>query len=149
MSTADRGKDAEKAVAKVLTRFSSEITAFDWHRQYDARSAGGRFPAQPGDFAFYGVDVHGLIEAKEVEHDYRLPKKNLNNEQIAKLYKRELAGGRICILINFTTSKLWRLVPLTYFRQNLDVPSWDLSEFATYTKAAEALDTWFIRERIH
>ncbi|MDI1360629.1 hypothetical protein [Methylotenera sp.] len=147
MSAADRGKKAEKAVATYLTELSSKVAAFDWHRVYDARSAGGRFAAQPGDFAFYAPGLHGLIEVKEVEHEFRLPKKNFDNDQIAKLRKRELAGGEIGIVINFYTlnQTFWRLVPLTFFRENLDVPSWDLREFPKHLKAKDALDKFFER----
>jgi len=154
VTTANRGKSAEKAIATYLSELSQKVAAFDWHRQYDARSAGGRFPAQPGDFAFYSaasvgffkIPSHGLIEVKEVEHDYRLPKKNFEKEQIAKLRKRELAGGKIAVVVNFTTTKKWVLVPLKFFRENLDLPSWDLRGFKQYDKAREALDTFFSQE---
>lgn len=143
MTTANRGKKAEKKVADFLSGMSSKIAAFDWHRQYDARSAGGRFPAQPGDFAFYSPSAHGLIEVKEVEHDFRLPKKNFDEDQIAKLYKRTLAGGHICVLVNFTTTKQWVSPPLQFFRDNLGKPSWDLSEFTHYPTAEAALTIFF------
>lgn len=143
MSAANRGKNAEKAVSTYLTALSQKVAAFDWHRQYDARSASGRFPAQPGDFAFYRKGCHGLIEVKEVEHDYRLPKKNFDNDQIAKLHKRALAGGMIGIVINFTTTKKWVLVPLEFYRLNLDLPSWDLRGFEQYDKAKDVLNKFF------
>lgn len=146
MSAADRGKKAEKDVAKYLAEMSARIAVFDWHRVYDARSAGGRFAAQPGDYAFYTPHAHGLVEAKEVEHDFRLPKKNFEKEQIAKLHKRQIAGGQICIVINFTTTKLWRLVPLSFFILHLDQPSWDLTGFPTFPKAKNALDEFFNKE---
>lgn len=146
MTTANRGKAAEKAVATYLTGMSNKVAEFDFHRVYDARSAGGRFAAQPGDYAFYTPHDHGLVEVKEVDHDSRLPKKNFEKEQIAKLRKRQLAGGQIAVLINFTTTKLWRLVPLAHFIENLDLPSWDLRAFPTHTKAALALDEFFNKE---
>jgi hypothetical protein len=143
MSTANRGKTSEKAVAKYLTEMGANNATFDWHRQYDAKSAGGKFPAQPGDYAFYSLINHGLIEVKEVDHDFRLPKKNFENDKIARLYKRQLAGGKICVVISFTTTKKWRNVPFEYFRERLVQPSWDLSEFPTYDSATEALDAYF------
>lgn len=146
MSAADRGKKAEKAVATYLGKLSEKIAAFDWHRVYDARSAGGRFAAQPGDYAFYTPAAHGLVEVKEVDHEFRLPKKNFDNDQIAKLRKRQLAGGQIAIVINFTPTKTWRLIPLDHFVNNLDVPSWDLTRFETYSKADLALDVFFNKE---
>jgi len=135
-----RGKSAEKKVDEWLTRMGERYVTFDWERIYDARSAGGRFPSRPGDFAFYSLKLHGLIEVKEVEHDFRLPAKNFKTGQLAKLYKRELAGGVIRILVCHTTTGLWREVPLQWFRERLKAPSWDLSSFPTALSAAAVLD---------
>lgn len=126
-----RGKFAEGKVRKFLDDLGNSSADFDWSRIYDARSAGGRFPSRPGDFEFYRPGIHGLIEVKEVNHDYRLPSKNFKREQIAKLRKRQLAGGSIVVLVYHTTSKLWRYVPLQHFIEHLKEPSWVLEEFPT------------------
>lgn len=143
---ANRGKLAEKKVHDYLTALGNTRAFFDWSRIYDARSARGKFPSRPGDFEFYrafpgqgGRSIHGLIEAKEVHHDFRSPEKNFNTGQIARLYKRQLAGGTIVILVLHTTTVLWRVVPLEYFRTRLSQPSWDLTEFQTYTSVGEAV----------
>ena len=134
-----RGKYAEGKVREVLHALSGEFAGFDWERIYDARSAGGKFPSRPGDFAFYAHRLHGLIEVKEVEHDFRLPSKNMKKEQIAKLYKRDLAGGLILVLVCHKTTMLWRSVPLSWLQQRAAQPSWDLSVHGTLASAEEAL----------
>lgn len=143
-----RGKSAEKETRSFLDRLNFKYASFDYERVYDARSAGGRFPARPGDFEFYAPRLHGLIEVKEVEHDFRLPRKNMEGSKakdaakvsrIAKLLKRQLAGGMIFVLVNHTTTGLWRSVPIDWLHDRAAAPSWDLSEFKTYASAAECL----------
>lgn len=124
----NRGKYAEKKVREFLQWFSGLNADFDFHRILDARSAMGRFPSQPGDFAFYMPRVHGLIEIKEVAHDFRLPHKNFGPEQIGKLLKRRLAGGTILILVYHSTCKLWRVVDFEFLRTRTG-GSWDLGCF--------------------
>jgi hypothetical protein len=138
-SIGQRGKAAEKEVRVYLERLSFKYAGFAYERIYDARSARGKFPARAGDFEFYASRLHGLIEAKEVEHDFRLPNKNLKKEQIARLRKRQLAGGLVFVLINHTTSGLWRSVPVEWLHERSAQPSWDLSEFPTLPSAAAAL----------
>lgn len=140
-STGQRGKYAEAKVREYLEQMNSKHACFAYERIYDARSAGGRgIPARPGDFEFYAPSLHGLIEVKEVEHDYRLPKKNLDKEQIAKLRKREFAGGMIFVLVYHTTLGVWRSVPIQWLHERSAQSSWDLREFAPITDAAEALE---------
>lgn len=129
-SIGQRGKFAEGEVRKLLERQSNAHAAFDYNRIYDARSAGGRFPGQPGDFGFYRTEAHGLIEAKEIGHDHRLPKDKL--AQLPKLHKRQLAGGTIIVLVFHTATELWRMVPFKWLWDRRTQPSWDLSEFPTY-----------------
>ena len=135
-----RGKYAEDEVRKYLERINREVVAFDWHRVLDARSAGGRFPAQTGDFAFFAPRLHGVIEVKEVAHDYRLPSKNFNVKQINRLRKRALAGGLVVVLIRHSTSKVWRRVPLPFFVERLNAPSWDLGAFEATEDLASLLE---------
>ena len=94
-NSGSRGKYAEKKVAEWLDRMGTRHATFDWSRIYDARSAGGRFPSRPGDYEFFAPGLHGLIEVKEVEHDFRLPAKNFDKKQIARLYKRQPPAGVI------------------------------------------------------
>jgi len=120
-----RGKAAEKVVHKILDKMNSEVANFDYSRIYDARSAGGRFPSRPGDYELYYNGIFGLIEVKEIAHDYRLPEKNFPAEGRAKLRKRQMAGGRILVLVYHSTTGKWRTAPLASFVGG--VPSWDLS----------------------
>ena len=47
-----RGKLPEKKVRELLERLKAQKAGFDYERKYDARSAGGRFQSQAGDFGF-------------------------------------------------------------------------------------------------
>ena len=139
----NRGKYAEKKVREYLSNFSDLNADFDFHRILDARSAMGRFPSQPGDFAFYMPKVHGLIEVKEVAHDFRLPHKNLGTDQVAKMIKRRLAGGSILILIYHTTTKMWRVPTLDFLRDRTG-GSWDLSAVQQTQDLTELLTDYLI-----
>jgi hypothetical protein len=134
---ADRGKYAEGKTREVLEHFKRQYAAFDYERVYDARSSMGRLPKRPGDFEFYAPKTHGLIEAKEVDHAFRLPAKNLT--QIPKLRMRELAGGLIFVLVYFTPVDRWRSIPLNWLQLRQAQPSWDLTEFRLLASAAECL----------
>lgn len=136
-SPGQRGKWAEAKVRDLLKKLGEESALFDWERILDARSAGGRFRSQIGDFAVFMPKLHGVIEVKEVDHDYRLPHKNFDAEAIGKLYKRQLAGGKVWIVVAHKR-KAWRLVPFEVFRTRTG-GSWDLREFPTYTKVDEIL----------
>lgn len=143
---ANRGKTAEKQVQTFLEKLSRDKAGFDFERQYDARSSRGRLPSQTGDYTFYvqspkGSRLHGAIEVKEVEHDFRLPKKNFSEDQIARLRRRSWAGGYIVVIVKHTTTKVWRVPPFPWFDDNKSQPSWDLSEFPTYASAAAALES--------
>jgi len=136
-----RGKKAEADVRKILERLKSEKVDFDYERKYDARSSMGRIPSQTGDFGFFTPACHGIIEVKEVAHDFRLPRKNLGSEQIAKMHVRMLAGGAIVMLIYHSTTGAWRCPDFSRFLVQRDVPSWDLSDEPTFVTARAALET--------
>lgn len=135
---ANRGKKPEAEVKKVLEAHDAKTAAFDWHRNYDAHTAGGRFPRQVGDFEFYAPGVHGIIEVKEVNHACRLPHKNFNTDAVAKLRKRRLAGGYIYVMVYFTPLDQWRILHLDRFLTR-DGGSWDLSDAPLYPSAAAAM----------
>lgn len=130
--TGERGKYAEKKVKEYLQALGLADATFDWERIYDARSSMGRIPARGGDYGIFSTNRHGLIEAKEVEHDFRLPKKNFNPEKFGLLKKRMLAGGQIIVVVCHTTTMLWRSPPFQWFLDRAGQPSWDLREFKTY-----------------
>lgn len=139
-----RGKYAEGKVRDYLKARSDAVATFDFERILDARSAGGRFPSRPGDFGFYTPLCHGLIEVKEVDHEFRLPHKNFSTEQVGKLRKRQMAGGYILILVYHKPSKLWRHVEFEYL-EGREGGSWDLSEYPTSKSHKELLDPIFNR----
>lgn len=141
MSAANRGKTAEEKVTAFLKTYGERHQDFDWARNYDAHSAGGRFQRQTGDFQFYKPGLHGVIEAKEVAHDFRLPHKNFEKEKVAKIWKRELAGAAVFVVVYHSTTGLWRLPPFTFFRLARTGGSWDLTPWPTFKSCIEALDS--------
>lgn len=140
MSSANRGKSAEDAVKDYLKAYDERTHKFDWHRNYDAHTAGGRFPRQTGDFEFYMPGIHGVIEVKEVNHAFRLPHKNYDANKVAKVYKRTLAGGHATVLVYFTPIDKWRITGLLPYRTRTG-GSWDLSAIPVHDSAAAALDS--------
>ena len=136
---AQKGKWAEAEVQKIFRAKSDDNLNFTFNRTLDARSAGGKFPAQAGDFQWFrlqdGASTNGIIEVKEVQHLYRLPYKNFDKDAYARMRKRELAGSRCIVVIAHKLKDMkpadvtWRILPLPYFAdRNPDVGSWDLSE---------------------
>lgn len=141
------GKWAEGEVRKVLQGLSDADLHFCFNRTLDARAAGGRFPAQAGDFQAFKLhrqglanlgdySTNGIIEVKEVAHASRLPFKNLDEDSYGRMYKRELAGSRVLVLIahRWPDTKpadvVWRALPLSFFADRSKVKgvgSWDLS----------------------
>lgn len=58
-AAANRGKSAEKQVRELLDGFNLAVAGFTFNRVPDAHMAGGRFPAQAGDFQAF---VKGSFE---------------------------------------------------------------------------------------
>ncbi len=120
--SANRGINTQEVIGGILERISSRNADFDYLRLPDARAAGGRLSAMPADYEFFAPGVHGLIEVKEVKHDYRVPRKNV--PQFGKMLKRELAGGKCFLVIYHSTINKWRMVRVD--KLSKDDPSWDL-----------------------
>jgi penicillin-binding protein-related factor A (putative recombinase) len=137
---ANKGKVAEKKVATFLKAWSDARAGTDWHRVYDAHSSGGRFNRVVYDYAFFGKGFHGGIEVKEVAHGYLLPHKNFGLDQVAKLRKRQLAGGLAIVLVYHSTTKLWRVVPLSVFLTR-EKGSWHLGDHPVFSSCADALNS--------
>ena len=134
MTTANRGKSAEKSVDAVLKKWNN-LAAFAYHRLPDARSARGALAAQPADFYFCSKGVFGHLEVKETEHEYRLAKDKVS--QLAILKKFSMAGAVSLVLVHHSTLKKWRVLYAGGLAS--DVPSWDLREVQTYDSAEDAL----------
>ena len=148
---ANKGKSAEKIIRDILDTFNSRVAGFTFNRVPDAHMAGGRFPAQAGDFQAFrklaNVNQMGagtppqmfsmtevpqsrnfIVEVKEVKHDFRLPQKNYSEDKVARVQKRVWAGTEAVVAVLHTTTGLWRLVPFAVFTERR--PSWDLSGYA-------------------
>lgn len=134
---ADRGKDAEKKVHEALTTWVGDIGSREFNRLMDTRAAGRIVKAAAADFEFFSAGIHGLIEAKETEHEFRLQRSKIT--QIPRLRKRALAGGVCLVLIYHSTLKLWRAVAVDYLLDGGDKGSWDLRNVDTHESAGAAL----------
>lgn len=134
---ADRGKDAEKKVHEALTAWVGDIGSREFNRLMDTRAAGRIVKAAAADFEFFSAGVHGLIEVKSVQHDFRLPRGSVT--QVPRLRKRALAGGVCLVLVHHSTLKLWRAVAVDYLLEGGDKGSWDLRNVETHESAAAAL----------
>lgn len=139
-SEANRGKSSEDDVKKYLEAYDRKTKAFDWHRNYDAHTAGGRFPRQVGDFEFYMPNCFGIIEVKETETVATLPFKNYKPEGVAKLRKRMWAGGRVFVLVHHTRHEVWRVSGIEPYIHR-EGKSWDVSGLPSYGSCKEALDS--------
>lgn len=137
-SVGQRGKKAEADVRKFLEAFSRAKVDFDYERLHDARAARGAFQSQAGDFAVYAPWYHGLLEVKEVEHDYRLPMSRVS-AQYGRMLKRHLAGGIVLVLVYHSTTKKWRVVPFPSVMSCKEAASMDLSGFAAHDSVGSAL----------
>ena len=138
---ADRGKWAEKEVEKVLTAMSNNHLGFAYERLADARAAGGRLKAQLCDFLCWWAKanveaVSIMLEVKEIQHDYRLPKDKL--KQLARMRKVSYAGAEGVVLVYHSTIDKWRCMSLSFFHGDI-TPSWDLSSEPVYDNPAAAL----------
>ena len=81
---------------------------------------------------------------KETKFTNRLPYGNYDFAKVAKAVKRQLAGGRVLVLIYFSTLDLWTWRPIDFFQhRDASVGSWDLSGSQTSDKVATILDEFF------
>lgn len=154
-SSANRGKVAEKKVREILDGFNKRVASFTFNRVPDAHMAGGRFPAQAGDFqaffrdgrmAYVVLSQHPIgptielkdaapfrpsrnfiIEVKETSFDFRLPAKNYSADKVARVQVRVWAGTEAVVVVLHKTTGLWRLVPFSVFTERK--PSWDLRAY--------------------
>jgi len=121
-SPADRGKQAEKEVKKVLTKLSLRSdTAFI--RLPDARA--GSFQTALCDYQLMHKGTLYLLEVKETKHNYRLPHGNYSTDQVARMRRWQLAGAEAHVLILHKELNKWRTAPVDYFLDR-EGGSWDL-----------------------
>lgn len=131
MTAANRGKGAEDAVKKALLLNTS--ADFSYARWPDFH-AGSRQPA-PADFISCCQGRLTLLEVKEVASASRLPYKNFDPAQIARMRSWVLSGATAYGLVYFTTSEKWFLAGIDWFHRNRitelngkPVASWDMSK---------------------
>lgn len=124
---ADRGKNAEAKVKEWLDSKKKRCAEFDYERVYDYRS--GLSVVRVGDFLAFYRGRFFCIEVKEIKHDYRLPRKNFDLGQRARLRRRLMAGGASVILVHHSESKKWRMIDLNAFDDGSDKGSWDLTNY--------------------
>jgi penicillin-binding protein-related factor A (putative recombinase) len=123
-SPADRGKQAEKEVKKILTKLSLRSdTAFI--RLPDARA--GSYQTALCDFQLLYQGTLYLLEVKETKHNYRLPHGNYSHDQVARMRRWQLAGAEAHVLIYHTELNKWRTAPVDYFLDRTG-GSWDLRD---------------------
>jgi len=126
-SPADRGKFAEGEVRKYLqAQVAKGPTAF--LRLPDAH-AGSRTETIC-DFLVCSSGRPILIEVKEVDHASRLPHKNFDVGQVARMRLWEIAGAKAVVCIYFKPIQAWRILPLSLFIERTG-GSWQLADYST------------------
>lgn len=131
MTTANRGKSAEKSLGNELSKLSTKHFDFCFERIADAYSSRGALATpRAGDFVVYTKGKNYLIELKEVVHEFRLNRSNFKRDQRARMRVRQLAGSICLVVVHHSTTNMWREVPLDFFGTE-ETGSWDLSTFNT------------------
>lgn len=127
MTQADRGKVGEGKLQKEFAKYAGTHSVFDYERIYDARSSKGNMSnPRTGDFLIFHKGKNIVLECKETEHNYRLPKSSFDRGQRGRMKKRQYAGSICVVVIYHSTTDIWRLLPLDYFGVE-DTGSWDVS----------------------
>jgi len=141
MGKSNQGKRVEEKIRKLLKSFTEQWAWFDFERLPDART--GYYVKRPADFAFYLPGYHGLVEVKSVQHDYRVPRKNIT--QLEKMYRRQLAGGIVIVVVEHSTTGMWRMPDFGWLYERKTDPSWDLRQFdlLTFKQLKQALEDSF------
>lgn len=123
----NRGKYAEGQIKKVLAKYAERA---DFAYQKFADTYAGFRSAAICDFMILSQGQLTMLEVKEVNHEFRLPKGNISEDQIARIKVWQLAGANAYVAIYFKPLKSWRLVPITFFNAlPAGVGSWVLTEY--------------------
>lgn len=140
MAFANRGKFAEDKAHDYLKFWASAGTHREASRLVDTKAAGRIIKAAKADFEYFiklSAGVHGLLEVKQTEHDYRLDRSKV--PQLPSLRKRDKVGGRCYVAVYHSTIKCWRAVTVEWLANNGDKGSWNLSATPTFKTVGEAL----------
>lgn len=146
-----RGKLAEGKVKDELTKLAVN-SGIAYHRFPDARA--GSFKTAPADFMFgekfestQQLTKLRMLEVKEVNHASRLPFKNFETDQVARMTSWEWAGASCWVIVLHIPwlidgrygkdKQAWRLLPLEFFKGERLKPSgsWNLEEYPRRTLA--------------
>lgn len=129
-----RGKVAEGLARQFLEDLHlARPTEFDWYRLPDARMAGGRFPAQIADFEIFFPHRHGILEVKEIDHEFRLPQKNFAQKKHARIQRRLAVNGIGLLAVYHTPTQVWRFPDIVAIMADGKAASWDLSEYRQFS----------------
>ncbi len=143
MSQGTRGKFAESKVRDALNVLAQQ-SDFNFMRLPDARA--GSFVPTTADFLVGHKGVGWMLEVKEVDHEFRLPRHNYPAEQRSRVRMWEMAGFKSLVVVAFLPLKgatyradcrMWRSAPLLYFTGD-NTGSWDMRTLPLFT-LAEAL----------
>ena len=134
VTAANRGKEGEKLFHAALERVNAKQHDFDYERIDDARSASGHMSKpRTGDFIAFSKSYNWVIEVKQVQHEFRLPRANFPRDQRARMKKRELSGGIPVLFIYFAPLLQWRMINPSAMGFE-DTGSWDLSHLPLMDK---------------
>lgn len=138
-----RGVDCERRVQAFLEKWVAvDPVHREANRLPDTKAAGRITKAAPADFDFYCYDSHteeeffGLIEAKETEHEYRLPKARVT--QLPTMMRRARCGGLCVVVVYHSTIKMYRAFQI-YHLHNTEGASIDLRNWPLFYTVEEAL----------
>jgi hypothetical protein len=95
------------------------------------------FRGSAGDYTYFHTGGHGVIEVKQVAHDFRLPQARTSTPTSSVCIRKRAARRRpsaSCWSSTPPRSK-WRLVPFSFFLERANQPSWDLTEFKQFESA--------------
>ena len=126
-------------VKDLLDKLKGKHKKFDFIRLKDARSSRGKgASAQVADFQVFTAPHHIALEVKEIDHNFRMPQKNLS--QIPKMTRRAMAGGLTCIMVFSIPLEKWYLLSLSWVRTRKKDPSYDMSGLPKFDNEEEAWD---------
>ena len=138
---ANRGLKAEKEMAKFLEGWAKGHPNKEANRLTDSKAAGRTIKAAAADFEFFilnaGLRLHGLIEVKQTEHEYRLNRDKV--PQLPRLRRRSNCGGISIVAVLHSTLGRWRVLDADVLAHTGDKGSWNLSEVPSYKTLADAL----------
>ena len=122
VTAANRGKVAEALARDAFAKLANSQTTY-LYRFPDMR-AGSMAPAI-ADFMLLHQGKTYLVEVKETQHEFRLPHKNFETAQVARMRMAQMAGAKCVVLVYHATLKMWRGFNVEQFTER-EGGSWDL-----------------------